>query len=187
MKKIFLCFCILLCTSTAFADHLKGGFFTYEYLGPGVIDPSNVRYRVRLTVYMVCNPSSGQLNTSIPFTFFDAATNIMVRNEQVGIVNQYNLTRTDDDECITGDQRGCYYTIVIYELASIELPSNTAGYTVSYQRCCRIIGIQNMNSNPPSNTIGNTYSITIPGSATPHNGQTNNSAVFEINDTEVVC
>ncbi|MBA2744995.1 MAG: gliding motility-associated C-terminal domain-containing protein [Flavisolibacter sp.] len=187
MKKLILCISIVFCTIPALADHLKGGFFTYEYLGPGITNPNSVRYRVRLTVYMACNPSSGQLNTSIPFTFFDANSNAQVQNVMVGISNQYNLVRSKDEECITGDQRGCYYTIVVYELASIELPSNAAGYTVSYQRCCRIIGIQNMISNPASNSVGNTYSITIPGSSAPQNAQTNNSAQFLVNDTAVVC
>jgi gliding motility-associated-like protein len=186
MKKLL--FAIILCMigTVSFANHLKGGFFTYEYLGPGTSDPSNLRYHVTLTVYMACNATTQQINDPIFFTFFDAGTNQQVRNVSVPISSQYNLGRTKDEECITGDQTGCYYHIVVYNLPSVELPDNGSGYVISYQRCCRIAGIQNM---PPgtSNSIGNTYSIEIPGSNIGLNAYQNNSAAFLVNDTAVVC
>src|ERR1700694_3491603 len=172
-----------LCLLPAFADHLKGGFFTYEYLGPGTSNPSNLRYHIKLTVYMVCNPNSGQLTNPIPITIFDASTFQMYSNEYFSITQQYRLDNTTADQCITGDQSVCYY-IVIYE-KDIEVANNTQGYTVSYQRCCRIINIQNLPA--PSSTFGNTYSINIPGSSAPLNAQHNNSPQFLINDTAVVC
>ena len=184
MKKILL-FVFLFVSFTASADHLKGGFFTYEYLGPGINNPSYLRYHVRLTVYMICNPSPGQLGADIPFTFFDAGTGQIFQNVSVPRQNNYNLIRTQDEECISDDQRGCYYHIVVYDLPSIELPDNGAGYVVSYQRCCRITGIDNMQ--PPSNAVGSTYAIKIPGKNTGQNAHQNRSASFLVNDTSVVC
>jgi len=93
---------------------------------------------------MICNPSSGQLSNPINFSFFNAATNQFVRNESVAITNQYTLSKTYDEPCITGNEVGCKYTIVIYDLASVELPALPEGYIVSYQRCCRIAGINNL-------------------------------------------
>ena len=184
MKRIPFIICFLLISFFASAEHLKGGFFTYRYLGQGS-SPTKLRYQVTLTVYMICNPSSGQLTQSIPFTFFNAATGQQVQKVYVSISQQYQLSRVEDEECITGEQRGCYYYIVIYDLPEIELDANGAGYAVSYQRCCRIIDIKNIGG--ASNTLGNTYGVQIPGSNAGQNAQQNSSASFQINDTTVVC
>lgn len=183
MKKSLLVFLLtLLLCPPLFAAHIKGGFFTYQYLGAG--SGTNLRYRVTLTVYMICNPSSGQLSNPINFSFFNAATNQFVRNESVAITNQYTLSKTYDEPCITGNEVGCKYTIVIYDLASVELPALPEGYIVSYQRCCRIAGINNLVN---SGAVGNTFSIKIPGASTGQNAQTNSSPQFLVNDTAVVC
>ncbi|MBL7733675.1 MAG: PKD domain-containing protein, partial [Chitinophagaceae bacterium] len=165
------------------ADHIKGGFFTYRYLGPG--SGTNVRYNITLTVYMICNPSSGQLTQNINFTFFDGGNFQFIQTAPVTITNTYNLSKVRDEPCISDDVPGCYYTIVVYDLASIELPSRPNGYIVSYQRCCRIAGIQNLTA--PSNAVGNTFTTLIPGNNVIAGGETNNSPVFPVNDTAIVC
>ncbi|HMG67903.1 MAG TPA: hypothetical protein VK588_09460, partial [Chitinophagaceae bacterium] len=182
--------CILLTIlfSTLFlsveANHIKGGFFTYTYLGPGIQNPSNLRFRITLTVYMICFPTPQQLNSPINFTFFDGLSNQFIQDVSVPITDQYELGKVTDETCISGDQRGCYYYIVVYDLPAIELPQRANGYTISYQRCCRIAGMVNVIN---SSSVGNTYSITIPGTTTGMNAQTNSSPVFPINDTVVVC
>lgn len=180
-RRLLITILLLFFAFTGFARHLKGGFFTYTYLGQSATE---IRYHVKLTVYMECNATGSQVDPSVFFTFFNAGTNSFVRTESVTISNQYFLTKTTDEKCINGDQRECYYKIVEYELASVSLPINSAGYTISYQRCCRIAGINNIEN---SESIGNTYSITIPGPTTAPNAEKNNSAKFFINDTIVVC
>lgn len=183
MKKYFLALLlgIFLC-GPLFAAHIKGGFFTYQYLGAG--SGTNLRYRVTLTVYMVCNPNSGQLSNPINFTFFNGASGQLVNNISVPITNQYTLSKLYDEPCITGNEVGCYYLIVVYDLPSVELPAIPEGYIVSYQRCCRIAGINNLTN---SSAVGNTFTIRIPGSGTGQNAQINSSPQFLINDTAVVC
>ena len=73
---------------------------------------------------------------------------------------------------------------MIYDLGKITLPLNANGYTVSYQRCCRIEGINNVTN---SQNIGNTYSVDIPGRAIALNAEKNSSALFLTNDSIVVC
>jgi len=183
MKK-FLLFLFAFASLHAFANHLKGGFFTYTYLGPGTNDPTAVRYHVTLTVYMDCAATGAQINDPINFTFFRGTSDTIITNPAVSILKQYNLSKLRDEPCITGDQAICFYKIVIYDLASIELPASATGYTVAYQRCCRITGINNIAGN--SNTVGNTYAAFIPGTnllPTAHNS----SATFQINDTVVIC
>ena len=137
MKRPLLVILLFLLLSVASnAAHIKGGFFTYKYLGPGAA--GNARYQVTLTVYMICNPSAGQLSNPINFTIFNAGNNQFLQNVSVSITNQYNLNKIYDEPCITGNETGCYYTIVVYDLSSIELPITPDGYIFAYQRCCRL-------------------------------------------------
>lgn len=164
------------------AGHIKGGYFTYQYLGPG--NGTNLRYRVTLTIYMICNPSTGQISNPINFSIFNGESGQFIQNTSVSVSAQYNLGKNADEPCISGNQQGCYYTVVVYDLPSIELPSNAEGYTISYQRCCRLAGINNVTG---SGGVGNTFTITIPGSNTGQNAQLNSSPNFLVNDTAVVC
>jgi hypothetical protein len=184
LKRLVFILFFSITSIAAFANHIKGGFFTYTYLGQGS-DASKSRYDIVLTVYMECDPgpSPGQLNNPINFSFFNAGTGAFVKNESVSITNQYVISKIQEDDCISGDQRECYYTIVEYALRDVELTNLSAGYIISYQRCCRIKNIVNIAGN--SEDVGNTYSIAIPG--TNNNAYTNSSARFQINDTVVIC
>ncbi len=186
MKRPLLVLILLFSAFGAFSAHIKGGFFTYTYLGPGLNDPTKLRYSVKLTVYMECvpPPSSGQLTNPITFTFFNATTNAQVANPNVSIAREYTVSKDIDDECISGDQRGCYYYIVEYELPSIELTPLPGGYIVSYQRCCRIGNIMNITN---SASVGNTYSVKIPGTAGLNHPEENSSPQFQVNDNIVIC
>ena len=57
MYRYLLTALLLLLAGTGFANHIKGGFFTYKYLGESA--NGNLRYNVKLTVYMGCNPNEG--------------------------------------------------------------------------------------------------------------------------------
>lgn len=184
MKKylISILFFSLLASSSQ-AAHIKGGFFTYKYLGAGAT-PGNLRYQITLTVYMICNPTPAQVSDPINFSIFNAGNNQFLQNVSVSLFSQFNLTKNYNEPCITGDETGCYYTIVVYDLPSIELPATPNGYIISYQRCCRIAGINNILG---SGTVGNTFSIKIPGTAVTSGAETNSSPIFQVNDTAVVC
>lgn len=184
MKRfLFAIITLFLLTASADAAHIKGGFFTYKYLGPGAA-AGTLKYNVTLTVYMICNPSAGQLSNPINFSIFNAGNNQFIQDVSVNITNQYNLNKVYDEPCITGNETGCYYTIVVYNLPSIDLPSTPNGYIFSYQRCCRIAGINNIVN---SGSVGNTFSIKIPGTAAAPGAETNSSPAFQVNDTAVVC
>ncbi len=166
---VLLAFCFAF---TGFARHLKGGFFTYKYLSQTATE---ISYKVTLTVYMECNASGGQVDAEIPITFFEKGTGRIQEVRNVKLLEQFLLSKNFDEKCISGDQTGCYYRIVIYDLATITLPLNSNGYTVSYQRCCRIEGINNVTN---SQDIGNTYSVDIPGTSVALNAEKNSSALI---------
>lgn len=184
MKKTIFLLLFTVLFFTGFANHIKGGFFTYQYKGPGISNTSFLRYDVTLTVYMLCNPMPAQVNNPVNFSFFNSVTGGFIQDRSVGISNRYDLNKVSDEPCITGDQTACYYTIIVYRLTNVELAPLAGGYTISYQRCCRINNMENINN---SATVGNTYTIKIPGSNAPFNLQTNSSPQFPVNDTAVVC
>lgn len=182
MKKALLILFLFFSFISVHAEHIKGGFFTYQYLGPG--SGTNLRYRITLTVYMSCVAEGAQISNPINFSIFDPNTNQLLQNPSVSIASQFFLFKNFDEPCITGNETGCYYQVIVYDLASIELPSTPNGYIVAYQRCCRIAGINNVVA---SNSVGNTFSIRIPGTATAPGAQTNSSPFFLVNDTAIVC
>ena len=182
MKRFLIVISIfLLFSASSYAAHIKGGFFTYEYLGPGT--PGNLRYKITLTVYMICSASTAQVSDPITFSIFNRS-NVLIANPVVSKTNEYQLSKNYDEPCISGDQRICYYKIVVYDLPSIELPVTPDGYLISYQRCCRIAGIINVSG---SGSVGNTFTATIPGSTVAPGAETNSSPSFLVNDTAVVC
>lgn len=187
MKKFIFVVLFTISLLPGFAAHIKGGFFTYQYLGPGILNPTYQRYKITLIVYMDRNPSAGQLTNPINFSIFRPGSSTLFANPVVTLnfSDTFSIYKTTDDPCITGDQRDHYYTIVKYELDNYELPPSTVGYTIAYQRCCRIPGMENIQN---SGAVGNTYAITIPGtnSLVPNANQ-NSSPIFPINDTAVVC
>ncbi|UEG48494.1 gliding motility-associated C-terminal domain-containing protein [Ferruginibacter lapsinanis] len=185
MRRVIYTILFLFIFTNVSARHIKGGFFSYKYLGAGITNPSYLRYKITLTVFMECHPSDQQLNANINFTIFNPRTFQRLANPGVTITREYELEKTYDEPCISGDQRECYYTIAVYELNNYELPVSADGYMFAYQRCCRIEDMDNIIN---SGDVGNTYTITIPGtSSTVVDANKNNSPDFFINDTVVVC
>ncbi len=187
MKKLLPVIILLLILSPdVMASHTKGGWMYYEYLGQGIIEPAKLRYKVVLNLYMICNPSSGQLDDPINFSIFDGGNNTFLQNTSVAIAtnsNTQNCTLVSCHECISPIPNICY-KVVTYE-KEVELASSLNGYTISWQRCCRISGLSNIQA--PSNNSGATYTIKIPGTGTGLNAEQNSSPRFNFNDTAIVC
>lgn len=134
---------------------------------------------------MDCDATGLQIDDVVNFTIFTGTSSTQYANVAVQKTSEYLLQKNYDDPCITGNQAECYYKIVTYVLNSFELPPSTNGYTISYQRCCRI---ENMDNIVSSGNIGNTYTIQIPGtSSIVPNAVKNSSPNFPINDTIVIC
>ncbi|RYY61500.1 MAG: hypothetical protein EOO12_14315, partial [Chitinophagaceae bacterium] len=96
MKRLYLFLLLAMAFVSAHAEHLKGGFFTYRYVGQGIADPSKLRYDVTLTVYMICTANGGQLSQSVPITIFDALTGQEVRTVNAQLSNSYFLRKHPD-------------------------------------------------------------------------------------------
>ena len=168
-----------------FANHTKGGWMYYEYLGPGTASNTS-RYRITLKLYSECELNPGQIDASVPFTFFNAANNSQVDNVTVNVLDD-NIIRNCNSvvchPCITNPPAICY-RIRTFQVVQ-DLPNTPSGYIVSYQRCCRITGIANILA--PSQDYGETWTVNIPGTATAPAAETNSSAKFSQNDTAIIC
>jgi hypothetical protein len=55
MKKYYILIILsLLACKEILANHTKGGWMYYEYLGPGINDPSKLRYKIGINLYVEC-------------------------------------------------------------------------------------------------------------------------------------
>jgi len=184
MKKFILGLLLSIALLDVSAAHIKGGFFTYQYLGPGTTNPTFLRYKIVLTVYMICGPSAGQYNNPINFTIFQGNTSTIYDNPSVSVRDSFNLHKLADEPCIAGDQRECYYTIVNYELNNYELPVTPDGFMITYQRCCRINSMDNIDVAVGSGTVGNTLGILVSRTKfTGLNDHPNKSPLFPTHNT----
>ncbi|MCE2835142.1 MAG: PKD domain-containing protein [Chitinophagaceae bacterium] len=85
----------------------------------------------------------------------------------------------------SGSQSGSgRYRITLLYYVEVELPFSASGYTVSYQRCCRIENITNVMN---SNNAGATYTATIPGTSLLASAPRNTSPIFRGSDTVLIC
>lgn len=186
MKKILSILLFIGAFFPSQATHTKGGWMYYEYLGPGINNPTHLRYRVGINYYIEC--SSTIIDSSLNFSVFSASSPFSFVEDipvAVGTNNQsQNCNLPGCYPCISNIPTICY-TILNYETI-IELAPNAAGYILSKQRCCRINNISNMLA--PSNVSGVTYTISIPGVNAPiANAHINSSPRFNFNDTTIVC
>ncbi len=158
----------------------------YEYLGPGVNDPTKLRYKIGLNFYMSC--TSGVIEASYNLSIFqnnfpyNLTMDAFVPLTSDVTIN--NCTAESCYPCISPIPSICY-RIRNYETI-VELEASPNGYIISKQRCCRVFGITNLSN--PSDAVGETYSIAIPGLNQGITGaHINSSPKFIFNDTAIVC
>jgi gliding motility-associated-like protein len=184
MKKFLFVVLFSFLASVSFANHTKGGWMYYEYMGTGSA-ANTLKYRITLKLYTICNLNSGQFNQTINFSFFDGGTNQSLFDVAVTYNDEQNIQNCNTSQChpcMTSIPTICY-KIITYQTV-VDLPKTANGYTIAYQRCCRITGIQNIQS--PSNSVGETWTVKIPGTAIA-GAETNTSAKFSQNDTAIIC
>lgn len=184
MKKFFLFSTLLLFCGVSFANHITGGEMYYTLQSR---NGNDYTYQITLKLYRDCNApvGSAQLDPSVLIGVY----------EKVGgsyrFFKSFNVSQTRFERqnlgapspCIANPPAVCYE--VGYYTFTTTLAGSPGGYTASYQRCCRITGINNIVSN--SNQYGATYTAQIPGTDVSSTGPVNNSAKFSGVDTVIVC
>lgn len=171
---------MLFISVSVFANHITGGEIYYTY--QGVLANGKHSYHVTLKLYRDHFSSGADLDPAAPIGVFNTATGAMLWNQSVALTRRVELILTTPGPCITNAPT-VHYDVGYYEF-DLQLDGIPSGYTIAYQRCCRIAGISNLAG---SSNIGATYSAQIPGTAPLSNGPDNNSAQFIGADTVIVC
>src|SRR5689334_12752675 len=117
---------------SAYASHIMGGSLTYKYV-------SSNQYTLEFTVYRDCNGIG--MPTSVSYTIKGASSTASAS----GTIN-----RTGSIVKVTGNSSPCATGYCIEKgifSKTITMPgSDTVGYHVYYQDCCRNGSISNINN-----------------------------------------
>jgi len=136
------------------AMHITGGEITYQYTGSG--GAGNRQYRITLMLFRDNLGGGAQLPEQVAIAITNNSTNTLLPYKYVNMNEIENVFIYPMPKCITNEPPLDYS--VAYYTFSVSLPVNTGGYTIAYQTCCRISGIENV-----ANRTGATYTAQIPG------------------------
>jgi gliding motility-associated-like protein len=179
MKKYLFILFLVAFTLPAIAKHITGGEVNYAYLGPGATANSK-RYRITLKLFRD-NSCTGcaVMPANVTLGIFNNDNNqSAIPNTGVPLGTSVPLAVVSSPACLDNPP-AINYTMGLYT-TDIDLPSNAAGYSITYQTCCRIDGIANS-----GNSIGSTFVGTVPGTNTLLTG-IDNSSTFE-NGISIIC
>ncbi len=179
MKRWLLILTTFLLSKIAFAEHITGGQIYYTYAG---MSGGNYQYNVTLLLYRDSASQGAQLDASAALGIFQKGSNNMVWNSSIPLARRVFIRLSNPGPCVTNAPR-IVYEVGYYEF-TVSLPATSNGYTIAYQRCCRINGISNLAA---SGSQGATYTADIPGTSSISTGPENNSAKFVGSDTVLVC
>jgi len=178
MKKLFVLIVTFFPALAVFANHITGGEMFYTLIKQ---DGNNFTYHVTLKLYRDCYSTGAPLDPAAPIAIFRGST--MVWNSTVKLLQIVRLNLGSPSQCIQNPPPVCY-EVGYYEFDTPVLPAVPEGYTIAYQRCCRIAGINNLFG---SASVGATYTAQIPGTSLLPDAPANNSARFRGADTVVIC
>ncbi len=136
------------------AMHITGGEITYQFIGSG--GGSNRQYRITLMLFRDNLGGGAQLPQQVVIAIANNNTNTLLPYNYVDMGFMDNVFINPMPKCITNEPP-LDYSVAYYSF-SVSLPVNTGGYTIAYQTCCRISGIENV-----ANRTGATYTAQIPG------------------------
>jgi hypothetical protein len=165
-----------------YSKHVKGGEIHYTYLGPSPNKPNYDQYRLRLRLFISCQSTMGQLETSVVLGVYRISDELEVVKVVAELDRSELIHLNSPSPCIVNPSPVCYW---IREFnAIVDLPKDPTGYLVIFQRCCRIDGIRNLT---PNINVGASYFCQIQG--TNSIGQTgiNSNPDFGIKDTVLIC
>ena len=178
MKKgLLIIAAIFLAVLHSQAHHVVGGEMTYQYLGKGSAANTS-KYLITLKIYRDQNAiNAAPMPSRVYFGIF---------NKDGGSPSFYVISKNNETSVPVGALPACIqnapnlnYHVGTFEL-TVDLPDNTKGYTASYQTCCRVDNMANV-ENFGGNETGSTFTTDIPPAI-----YKDNSPEF-INEVDVVC
>ncbi|MGN6533640.1 MAG: PKD domain-containing protein, partial [Ginsengibacter sp.] len=164
MKKVLLIIFVFLSVFKCEAHHIIGGEMLYNYLGKGS-KPNSSKYLITLKLFRDQNapPGTALMPTEVYIGIFNNDSGV----EYPGPNPYYIVPKSSESEvpvnpfppCMTNAPNLDYH-VGIFQL-TVELPDNTKGYTATFQTCCRVDNLQNVENFGGSET-GSTFTCDIP-------------------------
>ena len=167
---------------TGYGKHIKGGEIHYTYLGPSTTRPNFDRYLLRLRLFISCESTMGQLETSVVLGIYRTDDGYPQDLVTATLSRSFLISLTTPSPCIVHPSPVCYW--VREFTVTEELPKDDGGYMVVFQRCCRIDGIRNIF---PNINVGASYFCQIPGTSAVGAVGINSNPDFGIKDTVLIC
>lgn len=185
VRKYCLTTIFCLCVATGLmARHITGGELSYKFL-PGASTGTSYKYEITLKLYRDCFSTGAQLDASAFITIYSKGTAgalTIFENRETAMTRRDVLTLSSPGKCIDNPPPVCY-EVGVY-IFTTTLPANPNGYTIAYQRCCRI---ENMSNVSGSGQVGATYTADVPGTNISVDAPKNSSPEFSTKDTVIVC
>lgn len=169
-------------TTNIYANHLVGGELTYECLGDN-------QFRVDLTIYRDCNSDGAPFDNPAALFLKDPNTGDFLQYENfyripvfLNIADTLLIPSEDSiTNCPLVSLTDICVSRAVYSI-ELNLPPKEGGYEIIYQRCCRNIGVINVNN---ANETGSTYAIFLPHEV--ENDCKNNSPYFNNLPPTAIC
>lgn len=168
--------------SALYARHITGGELSYVYISS---TGNTHTYQITLKLYRDCFSTGAQLDPAAAISIFTknaSGTSTSAQNFTINMSRQETMRLGTPGKCIDNPPLVCY-EVGTY-IFSVSLPATPYGYTITYQRCCRI---ENMSNVAASGQTGATYTADIPGYAIADDAPKNSSATYSTKDTVIVC
>ena len=182
IRHLFIASLFFFSSASLTAKHLAGGEVSYEYLGRAD-DETLARYKVTLKLYRDCETNTDDIEPYVVISIYPFAGGVLYKSLKIFQTRQEFIRLISKDPCIDQAPVICYD--IGYYTTEVELPLTVDGYIVAFQRCCRIIDLENVFTS--SGEIGLTYTTRIPGTGLVTSGPENSTPIFNTSDTVVVC
>ena len=152
MRFVLAAFFVLIFTQSGLANHLKGGWIQYQYISSDPVNQTTT-YDITVRQYLSCNSTAGQRDQFVYLGIFDNATNTLYSGQAytVPLSGSDNPNKTTYSPCISSPPPVCYF--IDRYTKRVVLPNNTAGYTLTVQRCCRIAAVSYTHLTLPTKRI----------------------------------
>lgn len=190
IRQHYVFLLLILFSLTGKAAHISGGEMYYRYLGPGT-SANTDRYEITLRLFRDCSASGinvAPMPSVVTISLFSNQNDSRVSDNTVNrdFTMDQRLQKVDFS-CIQFAPEVCYD--VSYFHFQTQLTRTPNGYTASFQTCCRVGGINNIqyNFNSQDGAPGVTVSCAIPGTSALGSNGVNSSPVFRLKDTALVC
>ena len=163
-----------LTSSEVFATHIVGGVINYVYLGGN-------SYRVTMRIYRDCSSTTDFDGTpgspdALLGLYFES-TNVLSRTYDLGSPLVASVIPTITNPCMSTTgvclEEGVYTT-------TITVPNSTSAFYLSYVRCCRNSGVDNIVG---AGRVGATFTVRIP----PYGATPNSNPVYNAFPPVYIC